>query len=183
MPTATIPQPETETKPLKDTLSIMDGNEAAAYIAYKTSEICAIYPITPSSAMGEWADEWSSEGRRGEWAGYEQHELEQTGVYVNASLEKNFPRQALCFINNFCSKKNISRYFRREIEFFILLSNGIKKSCSREVIREYSVHEINFLASPSASYRRLRVGLFASISSADASEDFRSDPSCDSTKE
>ncbi len=39
---------------------IMDGNEAAAYIAYKTSEVCAIYPITPSSAMGEWADEWSS---------------------------------------------------------------------------------------------------------------------------
>ena len=63
MPTATIPQPETEAKPLKDTLSIMDGNEAAAYIAYKTSEVCAIYPITPSSAMGEWADEWSSEGR------------------------------------------------------------------------------------------------------------------------
>ena len=40
--------------------AIMDGNEAAAYIAYKTSEVCAIYPITPSSAMGEWADEWSA---------------------------------------------------------------------------------------------------------------------------
>ncbi|MGE5521539.1 MAG: pyruvate:ferredoxin (flavodoxin) oxidoreductase, partial [Candidatus Dadabacteria bacterium] len=40
--------------------SIMDGNEAAAYVAYKTSEVCAIYPITPSSSMGEWADEWSS---------------------------------------------------------------------------------------------------------------------------
>src|SRR6187401_517620 len=44
--------------------SIMDGNEAAAYIAYKTSEVCAIYPITPSSAMGEWADEWSSDNRK-----------------------------------------------------------------------------------------------------------------------
>jgi len=40
--------------------AIMDGNEAASYIAYKTSEVCAIYPITPSSPMGEWADEWSS---------------------------------------------------------------------------------------------------------------------------
>ena len=39
---------------------IMDANEAAAYIAYRTNEVCAIYPITPSSAMGEWADEWSS---------------------------------------------------------------------------------------------------------------------------
>src|SRR6185369_9604768 len=44
----------------KKTFSIMDGNEAASHIAYKTSEVCAIYPITPSSAMGEWADEWSS---------------------------------------------------------------------------------------------------------------------------
>ncbi len=38
----------------------MDGNEAAAYIAYKTNEVCAIYPITPSSAMGEFCDEWSA---------------------------------------------------------------------------------------------------------------------------
>ncbi len=41
----------------------MDGNEAAAYIAYKTNEVCAIYPITPSSTMGEFCDEWSAEGR------------------------------------------------------------------------------------------------------------------------
>ncbi|MCC6815289.1 MAG: pyruvate:ferredoxin (flavodoxin) oxidoreductase [Saprospiraceae bacterium] len=48
---------------LQDTV-IIDGNEAAAYIAYKCSEVCAIYPITPSSAMGEWVDEWSSENRK-----------------------------------------------------------------------------------------------------------------------
>jgi len=46
----------------KASLAIMDGNEAAAYIAYKTNEVCAIYPITPSSTMGEWADEWSAKG-------------------------------------------------------------------------------------------------------------------------
>lgn len=44
-------------------VTIMDGNEAAVHIAYKTSEVCAIYPITPSSTMGEWADEWSSENK------------------------------------------------------------------------------------------------------------------------
>ncbi len=43
-------------------VKIMDGNEAAAYIAYKTSEVCAIYPITPSSTMGEFCDEWSAAG-------------------------------------------------------------------------------------------------------------------------
>jgi pyruvate-ferredoxin/flavodoxin oxidoreductase len=59
----TITKERTSSKPEKAASSvsaIMDGNEAAAYIAYKTSEVCAIYPITPSSAMGEWADEWSS---------------------------------------------------------------------------------------------------------------------------
>ncbi len=45
-----------------ENMAIMDGNEAAAYIAYKTNEVCAIYPITPSSTMGEWADEWSAKG-------------------------------------------------------------------------------------------------------------------------
>jgi pyruvate-ferredoxin/flavodoxin oxidoreductase len=43
---------------------VMDGNEAAAYIAYKCNEVCAIYPITPSSTMGEWADEWSAKGMK-----------------------------------------------------------------------------------------------------------------------
>ena len=46
---------------------IMDGNEAAVHIAYKTNEICAIYPITPASPMGELADQWSMEGRRNLW--------------------------------------------------------------------------------------------------------------------
>ncbi len=43
---------------------MVDGNEAAAYIAYKVSEICPIYPITPSSTMAELADEWASMGMK-----------------------------------------------------------------------------------------------------------------------
>lgn len=45
----------------------IDGNEAAATIAHRLSEVCAIYPITPASAMGEWADEWSAQGRTNLW--------------------------------------------------------------------------------------------------------------------
>ncbi len=45
----------------------IDGNEAAAYVAHKVNEVIAIYPITPSSAMGEWADQWSVEGRKNLW--------------------------------------------------------------------------------------------------------------------
>ncbi len=49
---------------MAETTKIMDGNEAAAYIAYKTNEVCAIYPITPSSTMGEFCDEWSASGKK-----------------------------------------------------------------------------------------------------------------------
>ncbi|HVN78705.1 MAG TPA: pyruvate:ferredoxin (flavodoxin) oxidoreductase [Terriglobia bacterium] len=45
----------------------IDGNEAAAYVAYRTNEVIAIYPITPSSPMGEWADAWASEGVKNIW--------------------------------------------------------------------------------------------------------------------
>ena len=45
----------------------LDGNEAAASVAHRTNEVIAIYPITPSSNMGEWADEWSAQGRKNIW--------------------------------------------------------------------------------------------------------------------
>ena len=45
----------------------IDGNEAAAYVAHKTNEVIAIYPITPSSTMGEWADAWSAKGQKNIW--------------------------------------------------------------------------------------------------------------------
>src|SRR5439155_26649542 len=45
----------------------IDGNEAAAHVAYQANEVIAIYPITPSSPMGEWADQWAAEGRANLW--------------------------------------------------------------------------------------------------------------------
>jgi pyruvate-ferredoxin/flavodoxin oxidoreductase len=52
---------------MKKPIAIIDGNEATAHVAYKTNEVCAIYPITPSSTMGELADQWASEGRKNIW--------------------------------------------------------------------------------------------------------------------
>ena len=49
------------------TLATMDGNEAAAYVAYRTNEIIAIYPITPASPMGELADLWSARNIKNIW--------------------------------------------------------------------------------------------------------------------
>jgi pyruvate-ferredoxin/flavodoxin oxidoreductase len=48
-------------------LLTVDANEATASVAHRLTEVIAIYPITPSSPMGEWADEWSAHGRRNIW--------------------------------------------------------------------------------------------------------------------
>ncbi len=45
----------------------VDGNEATASVAHRLNEVIAIYPITPSSNMGEWADEWSAKGMKNIW--------------------------------------------------------------------------------------------------------------------
>ncbi len=45
----------------------IDGNEAAAYVAYRLNEAMAIYPITPSSPIAEWCDQWQSEGKKNLW--------------------------------------------------------------------------------------------------------------------
>ncbi len=51
---------------------LMDGNEAAASVAFRCNEVCAIYPITPSTTMGELADQWAFEGRTNIWGGVPQ---------------------------------------------------------------------------------------------------------------
>ncbi|HEX3209125.1 MAG TPA: hypothetical protein VHQ91_07080, partial [Geminicoccaceae bacterium] len=54
-------------RPAAREIAMIDGNEAAASVAYRVNEVCAIYPITPSSPMAELADQWASEGRTNIW--------------------------------------------------------------------------------------------------------------------
>ncbi len=54
-------------KPLSPVLSTLDANEAVANVAYRVCELFAIYPITPSSPMGEWVDEWSAKKMKNLW--------------------------------------------------------------------------------------------------------------------
>jgi pyruvate-ferredoxin/flavodoxin oxidoreductase len=51
----------------KAQFAALDGNEAVARVAYALSEVIAIYPITPASPMGEWADDWAASGKRNLW--------------------------------------------------------------------------------------------------------------------
>src|SRR5438105_9286450 len=52
---------------MKRKFKTMDANEAVAHVAYRVNEVIAIYPITPSSPMGEWADQWASEAVPNNW--------------------------------------------------------------------------------------------------------------------
>jgi len=56
-----------ETKKMARRMVMMDGNQAVAHVAHKTNEVIAIYPITPSSAMGEHADAFSAAGQKNIW--------------------------------------------------------------------------------------------------------------------
>ncbi len=52
---------------MKQPIIMIDGNEATASVAHRLNEVIAIYPITPSSAMGEFSDEWSAKGKKNLW--------------------------------------------------------------------------------------------------------------------
>ena len=52
---------------MPDSRAVMDGNTAVAHVAYRVNEVCAIFPITPSSTMAELADEWSAKGIPNIW--------------------------------------------------------------------------------------------------------------------
>ena len=48
-------------------IKTIDANEAVARVAYALNEVIALYPITPATPMGEWADQWAAEGVRNLW--------------------------------------------------------------------------------------------------------------------
>jgi len=65
--TATVSEPQSKPASNGVEFRAVDGNEAVAYIAYRCNEVMGIYPITPSSNMGEWCDQWASEGVPNLW--------------------------------------------------------------------------------------------------------------------
>src|SRR6201997_1988285 len=63
----------------------MDGNTAVAHVAYRVNEVCAIFPITPSSTMAELADQWSAEGLKNIWGNVpEVQEMQSEGGAAGA---------------------------------------------------------------------------------------------------
>src|SRR5215470_3833611 len=74
-----------ETRQIKRTFKTLDANEAVANVAYRLNEVIAIYPITPSSPIGEWCDQWASEGRPNIWGTVPQVvEMQSEGGAVGA---------------------------------------------------------------------------------------------------
>jgi pyruvate-ferredoxin/flavodoxin oxidoreductase len=63
----------------------MDGNTAVAHVVYRVNEVCAIFPITPSSIMAELADQWSAEGLKNIWGNVpEVQEMQSEGGAAGA---------------------------------------------------------------------------------------------------
>lgn len=75
---------------------MVDGNEAAAWVACKVSEVCAIYPITPSSSMAELADSWSIEGIENIWGTVPTVVEMQSEAGVAGALHGSLQSGALC---------------------------------------------------------------------------------------
>ena len=62
-----LPSPTVKPQVAQPDVAMIDGNEAAARVAYALNEVIAIYPITPASNMGEWADDWAAQKRPNLW--------------------------------------------------------------------------------------------------------------------
>ena len=79
----------------------MDGNTAAAHVAYAFTEVAAIYPITPSSVMAELSDKWSAEGRKNMF-----------GQPVKVSVMQSEARCRRCarFSNRWCFDHHVYRF-------------------------------------------------------------------------
>ena len=80
----------------------LDANEAVASIAYRLNEVIALYPITPSSPMGEWCDQWASEGVPNIW-GTVPHVIEMQSE--GDRLENGVERGA----NDSCARSSIRK--------------------------------------------------------------------------
>lgn len=78
------------------TVSMLDANEAVASVAYRASEVIAIYPITPSSGMAEVCDEWSSAGRENIWTDVPEVVQLQSEGGVAGALHGSLQSGALC---------------------------------------------------------------------------------------
>ena len=81
----------------------MDGNTACATMAYKLSEISAIYPITPSSTMGELVEKWSSEGKKNIFLGVKEDKVTITPIEEIIGKKKPFKKSFLEVADVLCT--------------------------------------------------------------------------------
>lgn len=133
-------------------MKMMDGNEAAASVAHRMNEVCVIYPITPSSPMGEWADAWSAAKQKNLWGVVPEvqemqseagaagacHGSIQAGALTTtftASQDMHFTEFSLhLFVQHFMSIGNLSNLFFH-MAFNICLQSLLR--CSN-----FDIHQI-----------------------------------------
>ena len=82
----------------------MDGNEAVARVAFQLNEVVALFPITPASPMGEWADAWAAAGVKNLWGTVPAViEMQSEGGAAGASFSRAHSKACLIAIANFAT--------------------------------------------------------------------------------
>ena len=119
----------------KNQVVTVDGSEAVAYVAYRINEVCAIYPITPSSAMAEFADQWAAEGKTNIWgnvpliaemqseggaAGAVHGALQTGALSTTFTILLNLLSNAVKFTFEGNIQVTVSKYSQQKLKFSIL---------------------------------------------------------------
>ena len=127
-------------KPKEPIMQTIDGNTAASHVAYAFSDVAAIYPITPSSVMGEVADDWAAYGRKNIFgqtvrvremqseagaAGAVHGSCSHTASRISHSFSEKSVRNF--FINtsvnlHICNLLYNCRFVKRDLHFFLFFS-------------------------------------------------------------
>ena len=84
---------------MKKNYEVMDGNTAAAYVSYAFTEVAAIFPITPSSPMAEYVDEWAAKGKK--------NIFDETVEVVRDAVRRRRSRNDAWFSGSRCADYNL----------------------------------------------------------------------------
>ncbi len=142
------------------TRATIDGNEAAASVAFRTNEVIAIYPITPASPMGEFADEWAAEGRRNVWGTVPSVVEMQSEAGASAAVHGSL--QAGALTTTFTASQGLLLM----IPSLYKIAGELNAFCMHVAARSIATHALSIFGDHSdvMACRQIGVGLLASCS-------------------
>ena len=172
----------------------MDGNAAAAHIAYRVNEVCAIYPITPSSPMAELADEWTSKGITNIWGNIPViQEIAETGkllaFHVGADaierthpfrvgkIAKQFPHVQILMVHMggvaFADLSNAAIEVAQEHQNLTLIGSGVRPRPILKAIKTLGASRVCFGSDTPFELMHVEIAKYNALLEGEVSEDDR----------